>query len=162
MLHIFNSIRMFANRYSYFWTLTMCHNIISVSASYYSSPSAGTFWIDLCKQISKLKPKPDTEHKPYPNSRPNKAPVHYLCLNYLSLYLSVKYLTTSWSKFFLIFSLIDQLHTFSQLLKHSLSQILYISFLLFSTTIFQLLYRILFAPLLQVLVGSDNNWYLTT
>lgn len=49
MLHIFNSIRMFANRYSYFWTLTMCHNIISVSASYYSSPSAGTFWIDLCK-----------------------------------------------------------------------------------------------------------------
>lgn len=102
---------MFANRYSNFWTLTMCHNIISVSASYYSSPSAGTFWIDLCKQISNTSPiKTDTEHKPYPISRPNETftlPMFSLSVS-VPIYVSVKYLITSWRKLFLIFSYSQQ------------------------------------------------------
>lgn len=124
---------MFANRYSNFWTLTMCHNIISVSASYYSSPSAGTFWIDLCKQISNTNPiKTDTEHKPYPISRPNETftqPMSSLSVS-LPIYVSVKYLTISWRSFSSYF------HTLSKLLKFSLYQI---CLLLFSTTIFSLL-----------------------
>lgn len=52
-----NSVRMFANtRYSNFWTLTVCHNNISVSASYIILfSSCRNFWTDLCNDSSNVK-----------------------------------------------------------------------------------------------------------
>lgn len=125
----------------------MCHKIIS--ASYYSSSFCRNF-LDRPLQIDlqyKSKNRHWTQALPDLTSKWNLHTTFVVTIC-LYTYLSVKYLTTSWRKYFLIFSLINYILLASFWNSIYFKYFNYYFLLLF----FNYSYRIFFAPLLQMLV----------